>query len=186
MISHIRGKIIHKEEKYLIVEAGGLGYKVFTTGEIVEKTILDREISLWTYLSIREDSHDLYGFDTKDELDFFELLIGISGIGPKSALNILNIASLESLKKAVSSGDTSHLIKVSGIGKKNAEKIVLELKGKFGDETEFTLRDEVDALEALKSLGYSHKDAREALKSVSERASNTQDRIKEALKILGR
>lgn len=187
MISHISGKVIHKNEKYVIVETGQIGYKVFAPFETIEKTILDSTISLWTYLAIRENAQDLYGFEKKDELDFFELLISISGIGPKTALNIINVASVDALKKAVSSGDTSHLIKVSGIGKKNAEKIVLELKGKFGDEEgENNFKEEVDALEALKSLGYSHKDARDALKSVSEKAISTSDRIKEALKILGR
>ena len=185
MISHINGKILYKEEKYLIVETGGIGYKIFTTSLVIQKMKMDSPVSLWTHFVVKEDSQDLYGFDTKDELDFFELLIGISGIGPKSALNILNLASLESLKKAVSSGDTSHLIKVSGVSKKNAEKIVLELKGKFGNETELTLRDEVDALEALKSLGYSHKDAREALKE-NGNGGTTEERVKAALKILGK
>lgn len=185
MISHIKGKVIDKNEKFLVVETGGLGYKVFGTLELIEKTKLNADISLWTHLAIRDVSHDLYGFIEKEELDFFELLIGISGIGPKSALNILSIATLTSLKKAVSSGDSAHLVKVSGIGKKNAEKIVLELKGKFEESAPDT-KEEVDALEALKSLGYSYKEAHDALKKVSEKASTTSDRIKEALKILGK
>jgi len=171
----------------MVVETGGIGYKVFATSDLIERSLLHSSISVWTYPAIRENSHDLYGFETIDELDFFELLIGISGIGPKSALNILNVASLESLKHAVSSGDTSHLVKVSGIGKKNAEKIVLELKGKFEEnENQAGMKEEVDALEALKSLGYGHKEAREALKAVSDKATKTGDRIKEALKILGK
>ena len=187
MISHISGKVIYTDEKYIVVETAQIGYKVFSPLETIEKTLLNSNISLWTHLSIRENAHDLYGFEKKDELDFFELLISISGIGPKTALNIINIASVDSLKKAVSTGDTSHLIKVSGIGKKNAEKIVLELKGKIGEEdSSGNIREEVDALEALKSLGYSHKDARDALKAVSETSSSTSDKIKEALKILGR
>ncbi len=185
MISHIKGKIIDKSDKFLVVEAGGIGYKVFGTFELLEKSHMDSDISLWTHLAIRDVSHDLYGFLAKEELDFFELLIGISGIGPKSALNILSIATLSSLKKAVSSGDSAHLVKVSGIGKKNAEKIVLELKGKF-EETSPDSKEEVDALEALKSLGYSYKEAHDALKKVSEKAVNTSDRIKEALRLLGK
>lgn len=186
MISHLNGKTIYKEEKYLIIEVNNVGYKVFAPLEIIEKGVLDAPISLWTYLAIRENAHDLYGFELKDELDFFELLIGISGIGPKTALGILNVASISALKKAASSGDTSHLTKVSGIGKKNAEKIVLELKGKFEEDDNLGFKEEVDALEALKSLGYSHKDARDALKNVSSTATNTSDRIKAALKILGK
>lgn len=185
MISHIKGKLIHKSEKFLVVETAGLGYKVFATSELLDKSALDQELSLWTYLAIREDSHDLYGFESKEELDFFELLIGISGIGPKSALNILSLANISTLKKAVSSGESGHLVKIAGIGKKNAEKIVLELKGKFGDSAPDT-REESDALEALKSLGYSYKDAYEALKKVGEKTSKTSDKVKEALKILGK
>lgn len=184
MIRHITGKLIHKDEKFLVIETGGLGYKVFATSELIEKSHLESTLSLWTHTAIRDDAHDLYGFGDKEELDFFELLIGISGIGPKSALNILSLANISTLKKAVSSGESGHLVKISGISKKNAEKIVLELKGKFGDSAPDT-KEESDALEALKSLGYSYKEAHDALKKVGE-APKTSDKIKEALKILGK
>ncbi len=137
---------------------------------------------------MREDALDLYGFLTEEELNFFEMLISISGIGPKTALNVLNISTVSTLKRAISTNDTSHLTKVSGIGKKVAEKIVLELKDKVGssDENDISLRDEIDAVEALKALGYSQRDAREALKKVEKNIVKTGDRIKEALKILGK
>lgn len=186
MISHIKGIVLHKTEKYLVLETGGLGYKVFPLPETLGKAVISEEKEFWIHHSIREDAQNLFGFETLDELEFFELIIGISGIGPKTGLNILGVAGLQTLKNAVSTGDTSHLIKVSGVGKKNAEKIVLELKGKFEDEENNIMKEEVDALEALKSLGYSHKDARDALKEVSVNAKNTSDRIKEALKILGK
>ncbi len=187
MIGHLKGTVIDKEEKHLTLEAGGVGYKVFATLETIESTPLLEERSLWIHHAVREDASDLYGFRTKDELSFFEMLIGISGIGPRTALGILNVTTVGALKKAVSSGDTSHLVKVSGIGKKNAEKIVLELKGKFGKDDEgVTFKEEVDALEALKSLGFNHADAREALKTVGTESATTEDRIKKALKILGR
>jgi Holliday junction DNA helicase RuvA len=115
--------------------------------------------------------------------------IGISGIGPKSALGILNVATVPSLRKAIISGETAHLTKVSGIGKKMADKIVLELKGKLGvgeESHETTLRDEVDALEALKALGYKHHEAREALKDIPSSIGDTGERVKAALKILGK
>jgi Holliday junction DNA helicase RuvA len=187
MISHITGKLIHKDEKFLVLETGGLGYKVFATNELIQKSHLETSLSLWTHTTIRDDAHDLYGFEDKEEMDFFELLIGISGIGPKSALNILSLASLSSLKKAVSSGESAHLVKIAGIGKKNAEKIVMELKGKF-EETTPNTKEENDALEGLKSLGYSYKEAHEALKKVAESGDTprTSDKIKEALKILGK
>ncbi len=131
---------------------------------------------------------DLYGFANKKELDFFELLITISGVGPKTALNILNVASVDSLRQAVSTGETAHLTKVSGLGKKMADKIVLELKGKLGnyEEIAFGHKEEIDALEALKSLGYSHKESREALQEIDKSHTTTSARVKAALKHLGK
>jgi Holliday junction DNA helicase RuvA len=187
MIAHLKGRVIHKDEKYLVLEASSVGYKVYGTFETIESSPLESDKSLWIYHTVREDASDLFGFTSKDELDFFELLISISGIGPRTALGILNVTTVSALKRAVSSGDTSHLIKVSGIGKKNAEKIVLELKDKFkkGEEDGAGYKEEVDALDALKSLGFSHNDAREALKQVAD-APNTSERVKRALKILGK
>jgi holliday junction DNA helicase RuvA len=188
VITHIKGTIIDKEERTLVIDVSGIGYKVFVTTAIIEKARDGAQISLWTHHAVREDSETLFGFPEKDELNFFELLISISGIGPKTALGILNVSSVSNIRKAVSTGDTSHLTKVSGVGKKIADKIVLELKGKFGAEEEsgISLRDEVDALEALKALGYGHKEAREALKSVDQNVTDTGDRVKKALKILGK
>jgi len=188
VITHIQGKVIDKEEKSIVITVNGLGYKVFVTSITIEKLHENSLVSLWTHLAVREDSQTLYGFLDKDELNFFELLISISGIGPKTALGILNVSSVSNIRKAVSTGDTSHLTKVSGIGKKVADKIVLELKGKFGAEEDsgISLRDEVDALEALKALGYGHKEARDALKEVNQSIVDTGERVKRALKSLGK
>ena len=119
---------------------------------------------------------------------FFEMLIGISGIGPKSAMSILSAAPIETLRAAVSSGDPTHLTSISGIGKKNAEKIVLELKGKLvftSDEMTGVMKDESDVVEALKSLGYSQKEARDALKRIPKEITGTSEKVKHALKVLG-
>lgn len=191
MITHLTGTVIDKEERALVIDVHGVGYKVFATAATVEKAREGAEASLWTHLAVREDAQSLFGFPTKDELSFFELLISISGIGPKTALGILNVSSVANIRKAVSTGDTSHLTKVSGVGKKIADKIVLELKGKFGAESEgdtagISLRDEVDALEALKAIGFGHKEARDALKEVDQSITNTGERVKKALKILGK
>ncbi len=188
MITHIKGTVIDKEERSIVVDVHGIGYKVFVTGNTIEKVREGNETALWTHLAVREDAQTLFGFPTKDELSFFELLISISGIGPKTALGILNVSSVSNIRKAVTSGDTSHLTKVSGVGLKLANKIVLELKGKFGAEEEsgISLRDEVDALEALKALGFKHNDAREALKQVDQTVTDTGERVKKALKILGK
>lgn len=190
MITHLTGTVIDKEERSVVLDVRGVGYKVFVTGSTMETLKDGKEISLWTHLAVREDSQTLYGFTKKDELYFFELLISsVSGVGPKTALGILNVSSAENIRRAVSSGDTSHLTKVSGIGKKMADKIVLELKGKFEaaeSSSGISLRDEVDALEALKALGFKHNEAREALKEVDPTVTDTGARVKKALKILGK
>lgn len=188
MISKITGQVIHKADKFVIVETNNIGYKVFGTTDLLSLANLDQDIKIWTYLAVRENALDLYGFADKKELDFFELLITISGVGPKTAMGILNVANVDSLRKAVSTGETAHLTKVSGLGKKMADKIVLELKGKIGsyEETELGHKEEIDALEALKSLGYTHKDAREALQEIDKTITTTSGRVKAALKHLGK
>jgi len=185
MIGSIKGKIILKKDKFVVVETGGLGYKVNVSPDTILKTKLDETVSFWTHLHVKEDAQDLYGFLNYPELEFFEMLIGVSGIGPKGALAILSVASIETLKKAIGTGDTSYLTKISGIGRKTAEKIVLELRDKIGiEKSDNSLQGEIDVLEALKSLGYSHTDARDALKQCKSDTS-VNVRIREALKILG-
>lgn len=186
MIGSIKGKIILKTEKFLIVETGGVGYKINVAPDTLSKTSkIGGEIFLWTHTHVREDVLDLYGFLDRQELEFFEMLINVSGIGPKGALAILGITSIETLRKAIATGDTSYLTKVSGIGRKTAEKIIIELRDKIGEEKgDSSLQGELDTLEALKSLGYSQNQARDALKKVSLDL-NTNVKIREALKILG-
>lgn len=188
MITRITGQIVHKADKFLVIETNGLGYKVFSTNDLLSKVKIDQEITVWTYLAVRENALDLYGFTEKRELDFFELLITISGVGPKTALGILNVATVDSLRKAISTNETTHLTKVSGLGKKMADKIVLELKGKLGsyEEINLGLKEEIDALEALKSLGYSHRESREALQEIDKAITTTSGRVKAALKHLGK
>ena len=135
-----------------------------------------------------ETSLDLYGFLEQPELEFFEMLITISGIGPKSALGILSVAPIDTIKHAIASGDTSYLTKVSGIGKKNAEKIVVELRDRLGgaySSAGTMLKEDADVIAALQSIGYSLKEARDALKGVSKDTTGTNEKIREALKQLG-
>lgn len=194
MISKLRGKIWHIDDKSIVLDVSGVGYKIYLTNtdlaEVIHEQNNPTEITLWTHLSVKEDALDLYGFVNKTDLDFFGLLISISGIGPKKALGILSVAPVDTLKKALRSRDTSYLTQVSGIGKKNAEKIVLELKDKFsaleGDSSSTSLREESDALEAIKSLGYSVSEARDALQKIDPSITKINDRIKGALKILGK
>jgi Holliday junction DNA helicase RuvA len=183
MIGYLKGRVIDQDLKSVILDVSGVGYKIYTnTAQIDSKK--NEFLEFWTYLAVRENALDLYGFTTKEELGFFELLITVSGIGPKSAMGILTVASVSNLRNAIVSGDTSHLIKVSGVGKKNAEKIVVELKDKLtGFEVGGSVSADVDVIEALKALGYGEREAREALKKVTD-SKDTSDKIKKALKLL--
>jgi Holliday junction DNA helicase RuvA len=189
MIGYLTGTIIHQDLKTVVLDVNGVGYKVHTnTGAIVFSTEAEKKISFWTHLAVRENALDLYGFVTQGELRMFELLMTVSGIGPKSALSVLVAANSTLLRQAIVSGDTTHLTKISGIGKKVAEKIVLELKDKINDEDGGSIilqstSGEVDALEALKTLGYNERDAREALKKVID-VPDASEKVRKALKIL--
>lgn len=186
MIGLLKGTIELNTEKYIILDVNGVGYKVYISGSTFKNLPKKGEkVKLYTHLHVREDALELYGFLSLKELEFFELLISISGIGPKGALNILNVASVETLKKAIVNEESSILTKVSGIGKKTAEKIILELKNKISDELgEVGVDDE--AIDALMSLGYKLKDAREVLKKVPKEIEGVENRVREALKLLGR
>ncbi len=189
MIGRLEGKISYKDERFIILNVAGVGYKVFITLDILQKTKEGDAASFWTYLAVRENALDLYGFVDRESLDFFEMLLDVPGIGPKSAMTVLSTAGIETLKSAISSSDHNYLTKLSGIGRRTAEKIVLELKDKMGITTESgntTMKDESDAIDALKSLGYREREARDALKKVPKETVGTNQKIKEALKILGR
>lgn len=187
MIAHIRGTIITLNADSAVVDVGGIGYRVHIPLPVRAELAVGKEADFLTHLSVRENALDLYGFTDQSDLDFFELLISVSGVGPKTALGILSLAPAETLTSAIRAGDTSYLTKVSGIGKKSADRIVVELRDKLGalDEEAHAGSEDVDVLEALQSLGYKMRDAREALKRVDEKTTGTQARLKEALKILG-
>lgn len=192
MISHLKGKIIHKGDGFAVLEVGNVGYKIaLTTETLTEIGKSTSEISLWTHHVIREDASDLYGFLDRNALQFFELLITISGIGPKTALSVLNASSIENITTAIQTGETSYLTKISGIGKKLAEKIVFELKEKIGTgsadgKLSTTMQGDADVLEALMSLGYGEREAREAIKKLPKETTGASARIKATLKILGK
>jgi holliday junction DNA helicase RuvA len=191
MIARLEGIIVHTAEKFLIIDVSGVGYKLYATTESLSAIKLGDHTSFWVYTAVRENSIDLYGFKNTNEMSFFELLLDVSGIGPRSALSILAIAPIDTLKRAIATGDTGYLNKVSGIGKKTAEKIIIELRDKLqdyksDDNTPGLLRDESDIVEALKSLGYSQSEARDALKKVPSTTLGTNARIKEALQVLSK
>ena len=190
MISYLSGTIIELGEKHIVINVGGVGYKAYCATDTLSRLAVGQDASLYTYLAVRENALDLYGFTSSEDQGFFELLITVSGIGPKSALGILSVTTVDTLKQAIGTGDTSYLTKVSGIGRKTAEKVVLELRDKMRanadmKETPGTLRAESDVMEALKQLGYGQNEIRDALKAIPTEITGTNARIKEALRILG-
>ncbi|MBV9159454.1 MAG: Holliday junction branch migration protein RuvA [Candidatus Kaiserbacteria bacterium] len=189
MIGQLEGIVAAKRPGFAIVSAGGVGYKVAATRAQLAQLAEGSEARLWTHLAVKEDALDLYGFATEEELQLFELLLTVSGIGPKSALAILDIALVETLRSAISNGNAGYLTKVSGIGKKTAEKIVLELRDKVGVEVSgagAALQGDEEALEAMRALGYSAIEARDALRKVPKEIEGGSERLREALRIMGR
>lgn len=186
MIRELSGSVSHITPTGVVVKVGGIGLFVRLLPEVVRDLSVGEQVSFHTYLAVRENALDLFGFLEEEELAFFELLIGIPGIGPKSAINILAAAPPATLKKSVLSGNVGYLTKVSGIGRKTAEKIALELKDAISKmpAVEGALSGDDDALEALVSLGYPRQMAREALRQIPEEITDASARITEALKRL--
>ena len=187
MIGHIEGKVAAVRGNFCIVSAGGVGYKIASTKDALHTLKEGQQVSLWTHTAVREDALDLFGFPSESDLAFFELLLTVSGIGPRSALGILNVAPANTLRSAIAAGNDTYLTNVSCIGKKTAQKILFELKDKVAvDTVNTTLRSDEDALEAMRALGYSIQEAREALKHVPGSVTGSHARLREALRTLGR
>ena len=188
MIGSIEGEVVAVGATHCIVSVSGLGYKLAVLKDVLYAARPGERLRLWTHLAVREDALDLYGFRDEEELRFFELLLTVSGIGPRSALAILDIASIETLRSAIAEGREEYLTNVSGIGKKTAGKIVLELRDKVGlgrDGTAGALKGDEEALEAMRALGYTTVEARDALRKVPREIERGTERLREALKILG-
>ncbi len=189
MIGSLEGKIESAIDKYMIINVNGVGYKIFISVNLFKNLPKKGEkVKLYTYLYVRENIMDLYGFLKQEELEFFELLVSISGIGPKGALAILTVASIKTLKRAIISEESEILTKVSGIGRKMAEKVVLELKNKIGDVSIDGEKISYDneAIDALVALGYKLSEARDALRKVPEDIKDIGEKVKQALRILGK
>jgi Holliday junction DNA helicase RuvA len=188
MFGHITGKIFDLKGTKAVVKAGGIGFVVHSTPSYLSKLKTGQEANFWVHTAVRENSIDLYGFETEEELRVFELLITVSGVGPKSGLAILSVAGVKSIEEAVATGDTSSLTKISGIGRKTAEKIVLELNGKLVTtrKGEKGASEDVDVFDALKSLGYREREIQEIIKKLPKDLSGTNEKIKYALKNLGK
>ncbi len=189
MIGYLSGLIIDKDEKSLLVLVQGIGYKVFSTSELAAQVKTDQKIQLYIHTSVREDDISLYGFLKKEELQFFEQLLGVSGVGPKVALDILS-TPLHMTQNAILSDDIGMLTKIKGLGKKTAERLVLELKNKITPE--LTQEDgqvkgalNEEAVAALEGLGYERYVIIKSMANLPKDIKETEDIIKYFLKSAG-
>lgn len=202
MIAFVRGKVADITESTVIVEAGNIGYEIYMPGNILGQSIrMGEEVKIHTYFHVREDVMQLFGFLVKDDLEMFKLLLGVNGIGPKGALGVLSGITADELRFAVLSNDVKTISKAPGIGKKTAQKLILELKDKLKLEDAFELKlaheqmaaealgEELnkdgrkEAVEALTALGYSNTEALKAVRAVSDvDESDVEAILKAALK----
>lgn len=195
MYEYIKGIFKSIEKEYIVIECGNIGYKIFTSGSTISNMpAIDQQIKIYTHQIVREDFIGLYGFLTKDEISMFNLLISINGVGPKAALSLMSIANVSTLKYAIITDDDKLITKAPGIGKKTAQRIILELKDKItvgGTMPKGTTISDIDidneklseAVGALIALGYSDKEAEKAIEKAN-RSNSVEDIIKECLKIL--
>ena len=198
MYEYIKGKYIGINKDYIIVENNGIGYKIFTSGATMSSVPeCGEEVMIYVDQIVREDFIGLYGFDSKEELAMFKLLLTVNGVGPKAALSLLSISRLNNLKYAIMTGDEKHICRGVGIGKKTAARIILELKDKLQpdelldniDENSLTNNEDnnlmavSEVLSALIALGYSEKESEKVLKSI-DKTETVENMIKNALKAL--
>jgi len=188
MIAHIFGKVAEKFAGSVIVDVSGVGYEIQVPLGDYEKAILNEDVKFYTHHHIREQSQDLFGFSTLASKKLFELLITVQGIGPKAALAILGLGDGEQVRNAIANSDSTYITKASGVGKKSAERVVVDLADKVGLPTHYgttSIQTEIDtndeALEALIALGYTLADASKALEGVSTKIPTAQ-RVTKALK----
>ena len=190
MIGSLRGTVAGIIRGTVVIDVGGVGYRVAMTADTLTSVVDGEELFVWTHLAVRETSQDLYGFKTREELQWFELLLTVSGVGPKSALNIMNSADTATLQSAISRNDAKALSGAHGIGKKTAEKIVLELREKVGSVAtsgkSAAVSGDSDVVQALMGLGYSQKEAREAAETVPPSAATMEEKLREAIRAASR
>jgi len=189
MIARLEGKVAAKGEDHLVVRVGGIGFKVYVPSPTLARVELGEEIELDTHLHVRENELSLYGCEGSEELAFFHLLLGVPGVGPRLALNMLSHGPLAKLRQAIGLGDVATLTHIPGIGRKTAERIILDLKDKVVVEELPTpgegARYDPQAVEALISLGYSAAEARAALENLPGDELSLEEQILWALRHLG-
>lgn len=189
MIAHVRGQVAEKFANSVIIDVQGVGYEVSLTGIDFDNLNLNDDIKLYTYHHIREQSEELFGFTSLAAKKLFELLITVQGIGPKAAMSILSLATPEEVRNAIANADAGYISKAAGVGKKSAERVIVDLRDKVGlptyygrkTEPEQTIPANDEALDALMALGFTLADATKALEGIGQDLA-VEERIREALK----
>ncbi len=198
MFAYIKGTIEDIDKDYIVVDRNDIGFKILTSANVISKVSIGDKKTIYTYMNVREDDISLFGFLSKDEIDVFKLLIGVSGIGPKGALAIMSALTMDQLKTAVIAGDHKAIAKANGIGPKMAQKVVIELKDRFKLEDVLGITDDIDdslsdssgddiisdAVLALNALGYSESEAFKVVKktAASGKFKTVEELIKASLK----
>jgi Holliday junction DNA helicase RuvA len=188
MIRMVRGAVMARGKDYLVIDVGGVGYKVFVSEPAALSANINEQLMLHTYLQVREDALNLFGFSDVDELAMFELLLGVNGVGPKVALATLGVLSPDMLRMAVASEEPAMIARVPGVGKRTAEKIVLELRDKVKQgagigiqSLAFATDVDSEVVDALISLGYSVVEAQRAVQKLPKDAEGVEERLRLAL-----
>lgn len=194
MIYSLSGKLLVKKFNFVVIEAGGIGFKIFISSKVSRKLPkIGSKAKLFCYTNVRQDGLELYGFFNEEELEIFELFISINSIGPKIALRILSDLPIDSVLSAIDKNRPDIFSKISGVGKKTAERIILELRGKiksidakFEEESMFLMEADADIEKALKNLGYKQSEIKDALRDIPSKICKIDERLKAALKNLSK
>lgn len=188
MIGYLSGTIIIRDDPQIIIDVNGVGYKIQASSDVLSASSIGSVLKVFTYTHVREDALELYGFSKYSDLKLFESLIGVSGVGPKTAIGIFAVGSSDQILEAIKNSDTSFFSRVPRLGSKNAQKIIIELKNKAGgaglDLSDGTSSNRSEVAAALKGFGFSKDEISEAVGSLDSSAS-VEEQIKQALKQLG-
>src|ERR1035437_6149863 len=191
MIALLNGKVELLQRPFAIIDVNGVGYKVLLPDSVYSKLTLGEKTRIFTYTYVREDALDLFGFLEADDLKLFENLLTVSGVGPKTALNIFSFGGRKDIIEAIIKGDVEFFTSVPRLGTKNAQKIIIELKSKMGSSVDLDLSgndllENAEVVQALKNFGFSVQEAQKAVREVKKDGITTEERIRLALKNLGR
>lgn len=191
MIGFLQGIVVVRDAPHIIIDVGGVGYRVTVPKSVFAKSIGNgQKFKLFTYTHVRDDALELFGFEEPEDLKLFKYLISVSGVGPKTAMNIFSIGNRQSIAAAIIKGDVSFFSIVPRLGKKNAQKIIIELKNKFGSVEDLDLSGNTEAddevVDGLKSFGFSSKEAEGALRTIKNKGETVEEKIRLALRYLGK